>query len=323
MRPSILLAPILSLCLLARTGLPARAQNETAPDEIAPDEIAPATQTSPAIQNDKTRETAPSAPNPLDKEARQAARRAQIEMRLRAMMSDFGIDEAVKQDALIAYLGEDEIGKNSVRDAARRLMMAVKSDAPPARIRDLIAVYKASLDADKERRRAAQSALDAKIGFSLSPRLEAILWLFGVLGEGGAVLPFNVLTPRISQNVPRKAPQYGARRAGTVMGMVTEKGEGWIEVRDEKSGTTERYLPFWTALDAAPPADKNPKDKDADVNTLGNYDRALLETMKAVQVGDHVRLEWVWNERKRVVRLIMLADEEAEKTAPLDAGDKP
>lgn len=324
MRLSILLVPTLSLCLLARTGFPACAQNQVAPDQVGPDQEAPATTNAPANPDPQT----PSEPNPPDdKETRNAARRAQVEMRLRAMMSDFGIDEAVKQDAVIAYLAEDEIGRNGVRDAARRLMMAVKSDATPARIRDLIAVYKASLDADKERRRAAQSALDARIGFSLSPRLEAILWLFGVLGEGQAAPALNAGAPRISQNSPRKAPGFGARRAGTVTGTITEKGEGWLEVRDENSGTTERYLPFWTALDPAPEK-AGEKDADAgvdtDANINGNYNRAVLETMKAAQVGDRVRLEWVWNERKRVVRLAVLpAVPKIEENAATDTGAIP
>ncbi len=327
----------LSLCFLAGAVLPAHAQTEIAPIEIAPAEIAPAAQNN--LQNNAGAPPAlPDLPqNPpqkavdkeAEKEARNAARRAQNELRLRAMMSDFGIDETGKQDALIAYLAEDEAGRNVLRDAARRLMNAVKRGATPERTRDLIAVYKASLDADHERRRAAQGALDAKIGFSLSPRLEATLWLFGVLGEGQAGLPLSVLIPRAAKDAPKDspkdAPAYGApenarndvknranaaRRAGIVTGKIAKKGEGWIEVRDDNYGNIERFLPFWTAPNAAPQTgpDGQPLEADGDIGNLAPdantaYNRAILEAIKAVKVGDHVRLEWVWNERKRIIRL--------------------
>ncbi|PQV64641.1 hypothetical protein B1R32_104135 [Abditibacterium utsteinense] len=330
MRLPILLSPILSLCLFAGAGLPARAQTETIPTETISTETAP-----PAIQNEEAREMPPlpvqNARNKADNQtARNAGRRAQIEMRLRAMMSDFGVDEAAQQDAVIAYLAEDEAGKSTVRDVARRLIVAVRNGATPERTRDLIAVYKASLDADKERRRAAQGTLDAKIGFSLNPRLEATLWLFGVLGEGQAGLPLNVLAPRNAngrrRNAPddrtnnNKQPGPGAQRTGIVTGIVTRKGEGWIEVRDENAGmvrtggadSIERYLPFWTANESAP---QNAKD-ERDDNVNGDYDRSVLEAMKAVQVGERVRLEWVWNERKRVVRLSTAPPDAAPQNAP-------
>ena len=110
-------------------------------------------------------------PQPAPRRDPREARRQQVEMRMRAMMSDFGIDNTAKQDAIIAYLAEDEVGKATVREAGRRLLVALRRGVQTARTRDLIAVYKAALDADKERRAAAQTALDAKIGFSLDPRL--------------------------------------------------------------------------------------------------------------------------------------------------------
>jgi hypothetical protein len=226
------------------------------------------------------------------------------------MMSDFGIDDVGKQDALIAYLAEDEAGKATVREAGKRLFTALRREASPNRTRDLVAVYKGALDADKERRAAAQTALDAKIGFSLDPRLEAALWLFGVLGEGQTGLSLNTLMKGANVNpgrgaMPPNFPPNGGRfmapngpagnltpRAGTVYGAVSNKGEGWIEVRDQKQ-TLERYMPFWTAATVA----------GADNTAGGGYDRAVLDAMSTVKVGDTVRLEWVWSERKRVVKL--------------------
>lgn len=314
-RPSSLVRPFLVLALSALV-LPLRAQDEAAPNPApAPEEqTAPQAAEQPQHPPYDLRQMQMQAQAPLQpalgRDPREV-RREQVEMRLRVMMSDFGIDNVGKQDALISYLAEDEAGKASVREAGKRLLLALRRGTDAARTRDLVAVYKAALDADKERRVAAQTALDAKIGFSLDPRLEAALWLFGVLGEGQAGLPLNTLTTRPNQNQGRPfpppnfgptggryAPQYGgapgnaAPQAGTIFGTVSSKGEGWLEVRDQR-GNLERYMPFWTAATVA-----------GNNNTAaGGYDRAVLEAMNAAKVGDTVRLEWVWSERKRVVKL--------------------
>ncbi|RYG70225.1 hypothetical protein EON80_08315, partial [bacterium] len=127
---------------------------------------------------------AQTAPVPVPQPAADAPRekrRSPTEIRLRAMWTDLGV-EAACQDAIIAYLDEDEKGKATVRAASRRLMTAVTRNYPPERMRELVALYKGAIEADKARRITAQTSLDAKIGFSLNPRLEGMLWLFGVLG---------------------------------------------------------------------------------------------------------------------------------------------
>ncbi len=323
MRFSISPAPVFSLCLFLSAGFPGAQSPAHAQNEVAP-ENTPAQNGAAPAQNGV--EAAPTAParNSRGRGGNndKNAQRAEIEMRLRVMMTDFGVDEAVQQDAVIAYLAEDEAGKSAMRDAAGRLMRAVRRSASPERTRELIAVYKASLDADKERRRAAQAALDAKIGFSLSPRLEATLWLFGVLGDGQTTPPLNSFAPRGPFGPPRNAPngknteknndQNADRapgrntRTGIVTGNVTGKGEGWLEVQDEnvgKEASIERYSPFWTALNGATEnAEKEGGDKK-EGTIKANYDPTVSENMKAARIGERVRLEWVWSDRKRVVRL--------------------
>lgn len=266
-------------------------------------------------------------------EERSALRRAQNEMRLRAMMNDFGIEGAAPQDALIAYLAEDETGKIMVRGAARRLFMAVRKGAPPARMRDLIAVYKAAIDADRERRRAAQSSLDAKIGFSLDPRLEATLWLLGVLGEGQSGLSPSASNARLARNGDgiRDGARDGVRdgvreidtRRGaaptTATGVVTRKSEGWIEVRTANDAT-ERYLPFWTDDDnRTDPISGAPLNK----TEVARLNSAVLETLARVQIGERVRLDWIWSTRKRIVRLDILPPETAPLEGALKAPNNP
>ncbi len=76
-------------------------------------------------------------------------------------------------------------------------------------------------------------------------------------------------------------------KTGVVEGEVTAKGENWIEV---KSGDKpiERYSPRWIG--------NLPKDG-------GGLDKAALQAIAEVKVGDKVRLEWAYEERLRVVSL--------------------
>ncbi len=230
-----------------------------------------------------------------DASRRHQIRREQVEARLRAMLNGFGVDSA-RQDALVAYLAEEEAGRVAVREATRRLVVAVRKGAEAESMRELISGYKAALEADKVRRAAAQMALDAKIGFSQDPRLEAVLWLFGVLGEGQPRLPY--LGPRVAPTSSAEA----ARRV--VVGTVENKGAGWIEVR-EGGGPSERYFPLVRAQET------------------GTLNGGVTSAVRAAKIGDRVRLEWVASERRRVVKLEMQTNFALEKSsAPQNTSTK-
>lgn len=245
---------------------------------------------------------APDAAPKLNSDAaRRESRRQAVELRLRALMSDFGLEDKAKQDALVAYLAEDEAGKTLVRDAAKRLMIGVKRGAEPERMRELIALYKAALETDKTRRIAAQTALDAKIGYSLDPRLEAVLWLFGVLGEAQPGLSPNWMGPRSRTSKKNTATEAAPQRSGIVKGIVARKGEGWIEVREEEK-RSQRY--------------EIPEPADAGANQ-----GALFQALSAAKIGDRVRLEWTKKEQTRIVKF-KLETASAPQNAPAKSQKK-
>ncbi len=93
-----------------------------------------------------------------------------------------------------------------------------------------------------------------------------------VIEEGPRVTGLEVLAP--------------AEKSGTVTGTVTAKGEAWIEVT--ANGVADRYAPRWIG--------GLPKDG-------GGLDKAILEVISQAKVGDKVKLEWIYDERKRVVQL--------------------
>ncbi len=120
--------------------------------------------------------------------ARAAARRAVMEARMRDLMTRTGITSVATQDAILEFERNDEDDKRAVREAGRNLWNGVRRDAPAERLRALLGDYQKTIEEARARRAHAQTALDARVGYSLDARLESLLWLFGVLGEGQIVL---------------------------------------------------------------------------------------------------------------------------------------
>ncbi len=163
-----------------------------------------------------------------DGAARLAARRMMIEKRMRDMMARSGISAAATQDAILAFLRADEDEKRSVREASRRLWNGMQRDAPAERLRALLSDYQKALQNARDNRARAQTALDARVGYSLDARLESLLWLLGVLGEGQNTFVFP-------------APPRNARRAIAGNGAVNERQlEGWISAKNAPAET-----PVW------------------------------------------------------------------------------
>lgn len=91
------------------------------------------------------------------------------------------------------------------------------------------------------------------------------------------------------------------KKEGTVDGVVTAKGENWIDVKP-KDGPTERYMARWIG--------GMPKDG-------GGMDKAMVAAIAAAKLGDTVQVKWLFDERKRAVSLTVTAP------APEKQADKP
>lgn len=177
-------------------------------------------------------------------------RRVVLEARLRDLMSQMGIVSASTQDAILAFMNADEEGKRGVRDAGRKLLAGIRRDSPPERLKALLSEYQGAIDGENLRRERAQTALDAQVGYSLDARLESLLWLLGVLGQGQNAFGPGAFGP--GDNQSRRAGA-GEVQASEITGTITAKsGAGetpaWLEIRDE-GGHLWRLKP-----DAAPAA---------------------------------------------------------------------
>jgi hypothetical protein len=115
--------------------------------------------------------------------AQEGERRAMFTSRIREMLTKAGFPEVATQDAIIAYIASEEEAKGALRMATRRLAGSLRREAPPERLKDLLAEYKKANDAEKKRKETARADLDTKISFSKNPRLEAILLISGILGD--------------------------------------------------------------------------------------------------------------------------------------------
>ncbi len=88
--------------------------------------------------------------------------------------------------------------------------------------------------------------------------------------------------------------------SGTVTGVITEKGEGWLRVKGT-GGENERYMARWIG---GMPADGGGLDKD------------MVKTLTAVKVGDKVELKCIFDERPRVTELKVVEPAPAETPKP-------
>lgn len=87
-------------------------------------------------------------------------------------------------------------------------------------------------------------------------------------------------------------------RGGTVTGLVTAKGENWIEVKADGEEKARRYVPHWKG--GAPAAGGGP-------------DKEMVAEIKKVPLNSRIELKWVFEERPRVEKITILKKPEEKK----------
>lgn len=108
----------------------------------------------------------------------------------------------------------------------------------------------------------------------------------------GLALTFLVATGSTRSQAPKdKKEGKPAVRKGEVTGVVTGKGDNWIEVKGDGEEKARKYVPHWRG--------GNP-DKG------GGPDKAMIAEIKKVPVKSRVRLEWSFEERPRVEKIEVL-----------------
>jgi hypothetical protein len=82
-------------------------------------------------------------------------------------------------------------------------------------------------------------------------------------------------------------------RKGTVTGVVTAKGENWIEVKADGEEKARRYVPHWRG---GAPADG------------GGPDKEMVARIKEIPLESRVKLDWKFEERPRVEKIHVLGE---------------
>ena len=93
----------------------------------------------------------------------------------------------------------------------------------------------------------------------------------------------------------KEPPKEEKDRKGTVTGVVTAKGDNWIEVKADGEEKARRYVPHW----------KGGQPKDG-----GGPDKEMVAQIKKIELKERVRLEWEFEERARVVKVEVLKKNE-------------
>lgn len=116
-----------------------------------------------------------------------------------------------------------------------------------------------------------------------------------------AVAVAGLLAAALPADDKKEGKKSEEGRKGTVTGVVTAKGDNWIEVKADGEEKARRYVPHWRG--------GNPADG-------GGLDKKMLTQIREVPLKSRVRIEWIFQERPRVEKLEVL------KKAGGDAPDK-
>lgn len=73
-------------------------------------------------------------------------------------------------------------------------------------------------------------------------------------------------------------------KSGTITGVVTAKGERWIDVKPEDGGPV-RFWPRWIG------------------NASGGFDKDILSIFAGLKIGDSVSVTWKYDERMRALQV--------------------
>ncbi|MCI0702613.1 MAG: hypothetical protein L0241_16135 [Planctomycetia bacterium] len=130
-----------------------------------------------------------------------------------------------------------------------------------------------------------QAALKAVKATEIDSRIR-MDWRFS---EVFRVVKIEVL--KAPGKVEKKDEKKEKDRKGTVTGVVTAKGDNWIEVKADGEEKARRYVPQW----------KGGLPKDG-----GGPDKGMVAQIKKVPLKSRVRIEWLFEERPRVMKIEVL-----------------
>ena len=232
----------------------------------------------------------------------------QRELRLRKLMTSFGVAETVIQDAVIIYIEEEARAQRPLRSQGRKLLSALRAKAvdgnaiTDAQMRELVAGFRAAMEANVERTVEAEISLDKKIGYTKNPRLEAMLILLGIIGNAPPVAtvaipgqPNRPGPPATGQTgtgqwgsgtltAQQRREQLEAAQRAALLKQFDKDGDGLLDVAERAAADAfllaQQNRPADTTNGAAPPPQPAPEpvDEDPANDEAANDDRDTPDT---------------------------------------------
>lgn len=172
-------------------------------------------------------------------------RREKTEDRLREMMAANSITDNSTQDTVLAFLANELEARRPLRQLGNKLQRALSGqDTTDAQIKALIADYQNAQDLENQRRAKAQDELDKSIHYSENPRLQGLLLLMGVLGDGP---PLMQAPRRANQHAGNNRPRPNGERGGgnpemrkQIMEMFDKNNDGKLDANERSAMQAHR-----------------------------------------------------------------------------------
>jgi hypothetical protein len=134
---------------------------------------------------------------------------------------------------------------------------------------------------DEKAKGPVPAVLKAVRGAEVGDRVE-IEWV--ATGHGPAIKKLQIVKKRSGE-------KKDEARKGSVTGVVTAKGDNWLEVKADGEERARRYVPHWRG--GAP-------------DQGGGPDKEIVAEIKKVPLNGRVKLDWVFEERPRVEKIEVL-----------------
>ncbi|PQV63088.1 hypothetical protein B1R32_11665 [Abditibacterium utsteinense] len=107
-----------------------------------------------------------------------------IETRTKRALTAAGFTDAAVQNAVVDFIQEQASAREELQAKSAQIRTALQAQVvTDAQLAALLNNYRALSDEEAARRKKSLVALDAQIGFSAKPRLDALLLLAGITGE--------------------------------------------------------------------------------------------------------------------------------------------
>jgi hypothetical protein len=122
-------------------------------------------------------------------EQRQQRQQEMREQRMRAALTAARFTDPALQDTVVAYANNEEKVIAPLRERNRQFLAALSTGIlTPEQATTALTAMRTVVTQEKERRAKAQQELEAAIGYSQQPVLEALLTSLGVIGDEAAIL---------------------------------------------------------------------------------------------------------------------------------------